>query len=353
MTPRLKLLSALVAGCLALSAATWSFVALHEASRDADEPIRAPQRVSSQHGEAVITIDPAAQRKIGLETLQLKNTTWAQPLRAYGTVLDAQPLIDLANRCVTARDQLEAARARLATSQLAFERASTLFKDQQNVSSAQLQASETAYRADRASLNAAQSELDTLVATAQQSWGAELGEAVTHGLHPAAKSRVAPLLARLASRQELLLQVTLRPGEIAAPSPMEAFVQLDDGSRVTLRYVSPAARTDPRIQGLSLFFTAPATTGLLPGMNVLVSLPTARTVRGTIVPQSAVVWMQGSAWAYLRSGASQFVRRSMPADAPVAAGYGVTDLPDGAEVVVQGAQMLLSEEHRAEARVTD
>jgi hypothetical protein len=356
MTPRQKLLLALAAGCLVLSAATVSFIAFHDTSRDDDEPIRAPQRVSSQHGDTVITIDPAMQRMSGIQTLQLKNTSWTQPLRAYGIVLDVEPLIDLAHRCVAAREQVEAARARLAASQLAFERASKLFKDQQNVSSAQLQASETAYRADRAGFNTAQSELDTLAATAQQSWGAELGEAAMQGLHPTKgpnTPRETPLLTRLAQRQELLLQVTLRPGEIPAPSPTEAFVQMDDGSHVTLRYVSLAPRTDPRIQGVSLFFTAPRMPGLLPGMNVLVSLPTARTVQGAIVPQSAVVWMHGSAWAYIRSGASQFVRHSIPTDAPMPAGYGVRDLPDDAEVVVQGAQMLLSEEHRAEARVTD
>jgi hypothetical protein len=354
MTPRLKLLLALVAGCLALSAATWSFVASQAASRDDDEPIRAPQRASSRNGEAVITIDPAAQRRNGIQTLHLKNTTWAQPLRAYGTVLDVGPLIDLANRCVTAREQVEAARARLTASQLAFERARKLFQDEQNVSSAQLQVSEAAYRTDHAGVNAAQSELDTLAATAQQSWGAELGAAVMQGLHPASgRHGPAPLLARLAERQEMLLQVTLRPGEIAAPSPLAAFVQREDGSRVSLRYLSPAPRTDPHIQGESLFFTAPSTGGLLPGMNVLIWLPTASSVQGTIVPQSAVVWARGSPWAYFRNGTSQFVRRSIPADATMATGYGVQGLPDDAEVVVQGAQMLLSEELRADARLTD
>jgi hypothetical protein len=333
-----------LASLLVLIGASLSFLALREGSDDDDAPIKAPQRVSSQHGETVITLDPAAQRKAGIRTVRLRNASFGEPLRAYGSVLDAQPLTELSNRYVTARAQLEIARARLASSKLAFERAQKLFKDQQNMSSAQLQAAEAAYRTDRATFAAAQSELDTLAATAQQSWGGTLSEALIN---------TTPLLTRLRERQEVLLQVTLRPGENASPSPTDAFVQMDDGTRVALRYVSPATRTDPHIQGASLFFTAPATAGLLPGMNVLVSVPTARNLMGTLVPQSAIIWTQGAPWAYLKSGTSQFARHGIPKDAPVTAEGYVVSLPDDTEVVVEGAQMLLSEEQKSQAKVTD
>lgn len=345
MTRRGTLVVTAVAAVVVLSAATLSFITFRgDAAHDDEEPIRAPQRVSLLHGETVITLDPAAQRLAGIQTARLQQTLWGQRLRAYGTVLDPQPLTELANRYVAARAQAETASARLDSSRREFERATRLFRDEENISQAQLQASEAAYRSDRAAFSAARSELDTLAATARQSWGAVVGTAV---------SKATPLLARLTARQELLLQVTLRPGEIAASAPVDAFVQRDDGSRVPLRYVSPAARTDPRIQGESLLFAAPGTAGLLPGMNVLVSLPGARSARGALVPRSAIVWTQGAAWAYVRSGTSRFVRTGVATDAATSAGYVVSNLPGDTEVVVQGAQMLLSEERRAEARVTD
>jgi hypothetical protein len=211
------------------------------------------------------------------------------------------------------------------------------------MSAAQLEAARSAYRTEQADLAAAQSELATLAATARQGWGPVLGEALLKG---------APLANRLIAREELLLQVTLRPGETAAGDPADAYLERDDGSHVALRYVSPATRTDARIQGLSLLFTAPAAAGLLPGMSIQVWLPGGRALSGVLLPPAAVVWAQGAAWAYFKSGERTFVRRRIPTAGVEPGGYVVSE-PDGSEVVVQGAQLLLSEEQRAQIRLGD
>jgi multidrug efflux pump subunit AcrA (membrane-fusion protein) len=129
---------------------------------------------------------------------------------------------------------------------------------------------------------------------------------------------------------------------------------LDDGSRRSLEFVSAATKTDPRIQGASFFFTAPASSGLLPGMSVVAFVPTARAFEGVVVPPSAIVWAQGGAWAYFRTGPNTFARRAVPTDLPApAGGYVMQGQANNAEVVVQGAQMLFSEEFRAQAQVSD
>jgi len=163
-----------------------------------------------------------------------------------------------------------------------------------------------------------------------------------------------PLLSRLTMRKDVLLQVTLRPEQAVTQPPTGAWVELNDGSRRPLVLVSAATKTDPRIQGLSFCFTAPATTGLLPGMSVIAFVPTTRTVEGTVVPLSAIVRAQGGAWAYFRTGPNTFARRAVPTDLPApAGGYVMPGQADNVEVVVQGAQMLFSEEFRAQAQVSD
>jgi multidrug efflux pump subunit AcrA (membrane-fusion protein) len=128
---------------------------------------------------------------------------------------------------------------------------------------------------------------------------------------------------------------------------------LDDGTRLPLEFVSAATKTDPRIQGASFFFTAPAT-GLLPGMSVVAFVPTTRVVEGAVVPPAAIVWAQGGAWAYFRTGPTTFARREVPTNLPApAGGYLLQGQSENAEVVVQGAQMLFSEEFRAQAQVSD
>jgi hypothetical protein len=69
------------------------------------------------------------------------------------------------------------------------------------------------------------------------------------------------------------------------------------------------------------------------------------------VPESAVVWLQGKAWVYLRTGPETFVRREVTPDlAGPDGGYIVSGLAADTQVAVRGAQMLLSEEFRAQVR---
>jgi multidrug efflux pump subunit AcrA (membrane-fusion protein) len=345
---RPKVLIAAVAVLFVGGLVTWGFIAsrgeaAHEAERE--QPIRAPQRVSTQNGEPVITLDTAAQRNSGITTGRLNNARHPQSLRAFGTVLDLHALTDLSNQSANARAQVETSRAKLAASQTAFERAQELYKDQQNMSAAQLQAAEATFRTDQAGLAAAQSQLRTLAVTAQLNWGPTLSHALLNAT---------PLLTRLTTRRDILLQVTLRPGQAVTPPPADAWVELDDGSRRPLVLVSAATKTDPRIQGVSFFFSVPATSGLLPGMSVVAFVPTSRTVEGVVVPPSAIVWAQGGAWAYFRTGPNTFARRAVPTDLPApAGGYVMPGQADNVEVVIQGAQMLFSEEFRAQAQVSD
>src|SRR6266404_2044045 len=120
---RLKILIVAVAVLLVAALATWGFIsgrreAAHEA--DTEQPIRAPQRVSTQNDEPVITLDTAAQRSNAITTARLTNAHHPQPLRAFGTVLDLQALTDLSNNSANARAQVEASRAKLAASHTAF-----------------------------------------------------------------------------------------------------------------------------------------------------------------------------------------------------------------------------------------
>jgi len=101
--------------------------AAHEA--DTEQPIRAPQRVSTQNGEPVITLDIAAQRSNGITTARLTNCSpsstlaslWNGPRSASAD----RPVQQFRER----RAQLEASRAKLAASHTAFERAQELYKD--------------------------------------------------------------------------------------------------------------------------------------------------------------------------------------------------------------------------------
>lgn len=326
--------------------AVWGFVegrkerAL-EAERE--KPVKAPQRTSIENDKQVVTLDGDAQQRNGILTTAVEPAAYQERVRGYGTVVDLARLTDLSNNYQNAKAQLLTTQAKLAASRPAFERAQALYKGGQVVSQATLQAADATFQTDQAAAASAESQIGTLIATVQQEWGPAIGKALVER---------SPLITRLIGRQDFLLQVTLPPGISLPVPPPTADVQTATGSHAEVKFVSPATRTDPKIQGLSFFYLAPADSGVLPGMNLLAFLPSGSPVKGTTIPSSAIVWWQDRAWAYRRTAPDKFAREEIATDQPApGGGYIVKNMPKNSFIVTSGAQMLLSEEFRAQIQV--
>jgi hypothetical protein len=339
-----SLVTAIVIG--AAGAAVFGFIEgrqeqLGEAERE--RPVKPPIRVSTENGMATVKVDGATLERSGIETARLSTAPYTVQIRAYGMVLDLARLTDLSNSYTNAEAQLHTVQAKLAASKPAFERAKRLFDNEHSVSLQVLQSAEAAFRADEAAEGAAESQLRTLRATAYQEWGSALGKSLIER---------SELITRLIERQDFLVQVTLPPGVIVQEPPSIAAMDRGANLRAPITFISPATRADPRIQSLSVFYTVPASSGVLPGMNVLAFLPAGTAVDGVAIPAEAVIWWQDRAWIYRRTSPEAFVRTQIATELPApGGGYTVKDLPSDTEIVSRGAQLLLSEEFRAQIQV--
>lgn len=307
-----------------------------------ERPHLPAQRVAAEEGRMVVRLKPAEQALVGIETRVVPALAHRAELQAYGSVLDLARVTELTNAYATARAQLQTAQAKVEVSRSASQRAKTLGPYATTV---QVETTEGTFQTDVASLAAAESQVRTLSATAQQEWGPVIGRAIVER---------SAAVTRLIERSDFLVQVTLPPGETLKGPPAAAFAEVPPQSaRVALAYVSPATRTDARIQGLSYFYTVPGNSGFLPGMSMLVFLAGDRTVTGISVPEDAVVHWGGGTWVYRAVQPGAYVRHPLKAD-PVMAddAYVVDDLPGGTEIVLRGAQALLSEEMKAQLQVS-
>jgi hypothetical protein len=312
-----------------------------EAERE--HPVKPPIRVSTENGMATVRVDAATLERSGIETAGLSVAPYMAQIRAYGMVLDLARLTDLSNSYTNAEAQLHTVQAKLAASRPAYERAKRLYDNEHSVSLQVLQSAEAALRTDEAAEGAAESQLRTLRATAYQEWGSALGKSLIER---------SELITRLIERQDFLVQVTLPPGTIIQEPPSVAAIDRGANVRAPITFISLATRADPRIQSLSFFYTVPASSGLLPGMNVLAFLPSGTSIEGVTVPAEAVIWWQDRAWIYRRTSPEAFVRSPIATELPApGGGYIVKDFPADAEFVSRGAQLLLSEEFRAQIQV--
>src|SRR6266542_3412944 len=101
--------------------------------QERERPVKAPLRVSTKDGESVVKLDQATQNNSGITLAPLKPVTHQQALKAYGIVMDLQPLVDLRNSSASAKGQVEKARTSLDASRKEYERVKVL-QDNRNIS---------------------------------------------------------------------------------------------------------------------------------------------------------------------------------------------------------------------------
>lgn len=305
------------------------------AEADRERPVATPQRVFSDAGQTILRIDAATLARSGIAATPLAASDGAITIPVFASVLDTSRLTDLVNGWAVATAQLATAEARVRASEANVNRTRLLYADDRNASLAQLQAAQAGYAADRAGANAARIQSRTARASVRQ----EFGPALSPG---------SALAAAMVARRILLLQVELPASTANAPRTIA--VESDGGVRALARYIGPAARADPRVPGRGAYYVVPASSGLVPGMNVTAQLVTSGGAGGAIVPATAIVRWQGHDWIYRRRPDGAFMRVAIVSNRRNSAGDAIVVAPaPGTLVATRGAQLLLSEELRAQA----
>lgn len=306
-----------------------------EAEREA--PPRPPVRVTVEKGVVTLTVDAAMQERSGIETALPGPAAALSGPDFYGSVLDLQPLAELASRRAAGAAEVEAAAAAAAAARAEAERVQTLYDDAATASLKALEAARAASAAAAARARGAQAGLAAVDSALRQQYGPALS---AWARSPAA-SALAPFLAQ----REVLLRIVLPPGR-SGPAPARLEVGVDGAAPVAARLVSAAPQVDPGLQGEAYFYRAGA--ALAAGLRVSARAAAAKGAKpGLLIPAAAIVWYGGQPWAYVRSGATRFERRPVDARAPQDGGFVVSEgfTPDE-RIVVGGAQLLLSEEAR-------
>lgn len=328
----------LAATAVVLGLIGWRLVARADDSAGSNEA--APSRIASDAGAPTVVLSSDALAHAAIVAEPLPAVAYRRRVTAYGSVLDVDSLA--AARAELAADRAAATRA-AATADAARQelaRISTLHADDQNASTRALQAAEATSRGAVAEADAARLAARAEAATVRQQWGPLLG---------GESARTQALVGGLLSHRAVLLLVALPAGESIASPPARIVVRAN-GARAGATFVSRAARTDPRTQGETFFYTAPAAAALPANMSIATALPVGATQRVVVVPRSAVVWAEGGAWIYVQTGKGAFTRRAISTDAPTRDGYAEPQLAPGTPVVTRGAQTLLSEEYRSHAQ---
>ena len=308
-------------------------------------PVRSS--VTTEDGYAAVRISKDSQAASGIVLRALEPGTAQASAEVYGAVVGVQPLIELRARYVAAVSDSRALRAAAGGSGAEYRRVKALFEDERNVSERTLQAAEAQAKADQARLTAADQTVAAAHDNIRNAWGEVLANWATDPESAA--------FAALAQQREVLVQLTF-PFDLqsqAGKAPVTVAPVSAPSEARPARFLSGAPQGDATLPGVTYFYATSAQ-GLRVGMRVAGQLKLGGKARdGVIIPAAAVVWHAGKAWAYVRDDDEPdlFLRKEVSTAIELRGGWFNADNfePDD-EVVVSGAQLLLSEELKFQIR---
>jgi hypothetical protein len=307
-----------------------------------EEDIESPSRVTEKAGINMVSLPIATQQNSGITTSKVSSAQFQGEIKSFGNVVSIDSLTEAKARFLNLKTDIAIARAASTSNVQQYQRLKALNADDKNVSDRAVQEALAAVNADKSKITASELQLKNLQASTKLQWGEVLTKL-------AFEDKLAPHLANLLDRKNVLIQVSL-PMNTSTPkagSSINVTPLNESNSPIKAIYISPASTSDSNGFGKTFYYSAPAEL-LRIGMrvNVEVDPNTGDTANGIIIPSNAVVWYAGKPWAYFKQGKDQFVRKPISADTEVESGWFNQGLDANSEVVVSGAQLLLSEEFK-------
>ncbi len=314
-------------------------------AQQSEESIETHTAAGTEAGRAVIHLSAESQAAAGIALQPLATSKRDAAFEAYGMVANLQPLAELRGRYLVAAAEAQAARATLAAAESEYRRMDALFRDDRNVSEHAMQAAQGRYRAELSRQAAATQAAASIRDAIRGAWGETVaGWSVDPD---------SAIMRRLLSQSAYLIQLVLpqdAPRAAARGRITVAPTLSREGARPA-RFVADSPQIDPAFPGETYFYLAEGG-GFRAGMRVVARIGLGgAAVSGVTVPSSAVVWHAGKAWAYVKDEEGRFARYEVSTVAEVEGGwFNASGFASGDEVVVSGAQLLLSEELKYQIR---
>lgn len=322
------------------------------ASSEAEEEVETRSLIASHEdgsqGAATLILSAASQQQSGIITANLQATTHQSATSSFGTVEAIDGLLDLRTRYLGALAEGNVISTTITSSEQNLNRQRLLNQDDKNVSDRVVQEAESTLNNDKARLAAANTLANNIRDSMRQQWGTTLANWAT-------QTSANDAFQQLLQYRKVLVKVTL-PFD-AAPNkntPLLVTAMGAQGQAIKAQLISEAPQSDSTIQGKTYFYQAPAS-NLRVGMRVTASLDAkGKAVTGVIVPHEAVVWYANQAWVYQKvkaeeDGSDKFIRRLISTEIEIEnvqpnGWFNATGFTTKDELVISGAQLLLSEE---------
>ena len=163
-------------------------------SEQSEEEIETINRVANKDGATIISISPAAQKQSDILTSPLKASSHQASISTYGNVVSIDSLIELRNRYLAVKSEIDVLKATLSHDKSEFERLKALNQDNKNVSDKALAGAAANTKSDETKITAAESNAKNISDSIRQLWGDTLAQ---HAINPKTSNLLQALISNL------------------------------------------------------------------------------------------------------------------------------------------------------------
>lgn len=308
------------------------------ADDDDDDDEGVSSRLVMFQGGPALRLEQEILDKVHLKTIRLEEQSLLHEIRTIGEVVDITPLMEARSRYLDLKSEKEQVSASLEVAAETVDRLSTLRSMESNISDRELNAAKLEYRKAGIRLDTLTGQLDNARNILRQKWGDVLASWALDG-----QSTRHPVFAHDSEEGIILVQAPV------SDVPESIYISSTD-ERSNARpadYISPATQALANRRGDTYYYRTNRE-GLRSGMRLYVWVPDPeKAISGYILPRDAIVWYNGRPWFYVREAGNHFVKKSVGGHIATGRGWLLQDLDlAGLDIVVEGSQMLLSEEYR-------
>jgi hypothetical protein len=294
---------------------------------------------STQHQERQIVLDDEALEYAGIETLSLKKVHFFPEENAFAKVISLNELLVLRADYNQIRAELSVLQVAENAARQEFERLKKLSKTTSSVAAKNVTYAEVEWSAAKAKQQGLHYKIADMKALAMQKWGETISNWVFEGNSKQWQ--------RLTARQDSLLLLTL-PIMMNLSDTVNDIRVSQTESRDQARkayFVDTANISGQHSHGETYFFKT-VTGRLRDGMLLNAWIPkVTEELEGFYIPEQAIVWYSGQPAVFVEVEEGEYHRRELIEPEVAAGGVYVTQgMAIDDELVIRGAQMLLSEE---------
>lgn len=313
----------------------------HDMDNDDDDD-DIPLRTEIHDGVLVLRLSLQQQQVSGLITEPAQTLQIDLEDKTFASVLSVDELLAAREQYQLIKAELAIVQTALNASKRVYERLKVLNEEAANISKNKLDDARAQKALEESRVLKLKLELNSQKNTMQRKWGKILSHLALH--------KDADYFEDFLNQDKALLLMALKSEQLM-PYGLDSVYISRSTSRMEAEpalVLSPAPNTDPVSQGESYFIQS-SLKGLRPGMRLNVWIPkNTDSNEGVFIPDSAVVWHEGLPWAYVKSDDELFTRKALNNAIEIDAGWLVSEnFEAGQQVLVQGAQQLLSEEFRS------